>query len=76
MATVDSAPGSTAIGGGGGGTGGGGKKPNNNPPPSGHYVAAGGDTSSALWMYETRPAKSYILEWRSYSFSSLFQSLN
>jgi hypothetical protein len=69
MATVDSAPGSTAIGSGGGGAGGGGKKPNQGGgPPKPHYQALGGDTNTPLWLYDVRAVKTYILEWRSYSF--------
>ena len=66
MATVDNAPGSTAIGAIGSGSGGGGGKgtgPGGDPPRQ-HYFSKGGDDKVPLWLYDLRSAKSYILEWR------------
>ena len=67
MDAIDFTPGNTAFGVLGKGSGGSDKKGGGGDLPRGHYYSKGGDTKSALWLYDLKAAKAYILEWRTCS---------
>jgi len=57
MDVIAFTPSNTTLGALGKGSGG--------DPPRGSYHSKGGDTEAALWLYDIKAAKAYILEWRS-----------